>query len=166
MHCIRGRCFAWYYLYMRRENVSICEGARVKVSHLSHLSRKKFVSCLCQPVFGKAVSCILPDSICDRKNSETNHSSSHFSSQKEKHSRETKSRWGNSESQIFKKNYYNCEITLAWRFVICLVWVTSSGLILFLFFWWRLLQIKQRHMLFLTCICMNKRRVGREGEGV
>lgn len=103
-HCIRGRCFAWHHLYMRRENVSICEGARVKVSHLSHLPRKKFVSCLCQSIFGKAVSCILPNSICDRKNSETNHSSSHFSSQKEKHSRETKSRLGSSESQIKKKN--------------------------------------------------------------
>lgn len=142
IHCMRARCFAWLYLYMSRENISICEGVCVKVSHLSHLSRKKFVSCLCQSKFGKAVSCIFSHSICDRKNSETNHSSPHFSSQKGKHSRETKSSLGNSAISNWKKKYYNCRFSMKSRCAVYLVQVTYSGLILSIFFWWRLLQIK------------------------
>lgn len=71
MHCMRGGCFAWHYLYMSREKVCIWEGMQVEVSHLSQLSRKKSVACLCQSLFGKAVSCIFPHPGRDRKNSET-----------------------------------------------------------------------------------------------
>lgn len=80
MHCMRGRCFAWHYLYMSREEACRCKGMQVEVSHLSQLSRKKSVACLCHALFGKAVSCIYPHPSYDRKNSETNYSSSHFSS--------------------------------------------------------------------------------------
>lgn len=66
---------------MSREKVCIWEGMQVEVSHLSQLSRKKSVACLCHSLFGKAVSCVFPHPCSDGKNSETNHSSSHFSSQ-------------------------------------------------------------------------------------
>lgn len=67
MHCMRGGCFASHYLYMSREKVFIWEGMQVEVSHLSQLSRKKSVACLCQFLSGKAVSCIFPYPSCDRK---------------------------------------------------------------------------------------------------
>lgn len=69
----------------------------MEVSHLSQLSRKKFVAFSSQSLFGKAVSRFLPHPSHDRKTSETNHSSSHFSSQKAKHLREIQLSLGSSE---------------------------------------------------------------------
>lgn len=59
--------------------------------------------------------------LCDRKHGETNHSSSHFSSQKEKRSRETKIKLRELWDLRFKKKYYHCEITLVWGLSLLLV---------------------------------------------
>lgn len=115
MHWERGGCFAWHYLYMSRENISICEGVRVKVSHLSHLSRKKFVSCLCQSIFEKAVSCISPTLFVIGRVVRQIISHPTFLLRRKRVVRGRQNQaLGALRSQILKEYYY-CEITSAWR---------------------------------------------------